>query len=1036
MPLLHISVSCDHTKWGEKVAVVGSWNSWDKSRFTTFSTTPSHFPRWHAKLDLPSSNASVEYKYVIVKGNNIERWEAEGHTNRLLDVSTKTVHDVYGQIKNKKSPFSNGTSQENNNVLATPWKNAGVSISEHTMSNVNSLDDLEKSIVQLSGNQRSWRQRLAYIRSLFTEEAVAKEANFNKFSIQHLATVSIYLTFLSTGQITCQEDGGHHRPNHHAHQARQIESALSAITRSVIDSKPASSQTQSYIPYVIRKIYPQLPSYSSQFTVSVPLTRIRDIAHRGDIPHDFKQEIKHTLQNKLHRCAGPEDLQTSAGLLKRINEGDFSHGLKEQFRIFHDELCAFFNASSLDDRLRYLQSNGNTKSVAEVAGRLLALKHARESAILQMEVSVELRKGIQHLSIMQPSSGKSSDDLPGEDMQKTRLADIALEEYAFLLLAGVAKDIENQVSSDHFPWPYALKGLSLSFQSMSFSGIRPEEAVANAAELSALEKARSSDNLHRTKAAIDRAVRFLQNFSMQIADVYTSRVELLGNALGVDAHAISVFAEAEIRSNVAFQASRMGDACARRCRAELALPPWDPLYIGSATGKIVFSNTLADLTTNTDEDVIAVCRHAQGDEDILPCIRGIILGRSLPHLSHLGVRARQQGVVFVCAEERDAFEHVWQEKGMKHVRLVVDAGEGLSLSSESVKKASPSTEKRPDERSNGKASDLKIVFDSSQTCPIPIEKATRSAVSSKNWFAGRLMALASDSDGMFNAPKGVALPHGMFQAQISKHSSRYKNLVSEYSSAVKTNDNPDKHAAELHNFAESNFKVEECSWREICSHFTKGTKVMVRSSANAEDLEDMSGAGLYDSIANVDIHSFEETQRAISQVWASLWTKRAASSRSAYQVAHEQVSMAVLIHEMVQADISFVAFSKDPVSKDDVIYVEVAIGMGETLASAAADGCPYRFRVSRESLDIHMVCFASYGEALVPGTSGLCPKVINYSEEQMTSNAEFRNELVTRIAKSILVLEKEFGGPQDVEGAISVGQKASVFVVQARPQIL
>lgn len=42
---------------------------------------------------------------------------------------------------------------------------------------------------------------------------------------------------------------------------------------------------------VIRKIHPFLPSFKSEFTASVPLTRIRDIAHRNDIPHDLKVVI-------------------------------------------------------------------------------------------------------------------------------------------------------------------------------------------------------------------------------------------------------------------------------------------------------------------------------------------------------------------------------------------------------------------------------------------------------------------------------------------------------------------------------------------------------------------------------------------------------------------------------------------------------------------------------------------------------------------------------------------------------------------------
>ena len=67
-----------------------------------------------------------------------------------------------------------------------------------------------------------------------------------------------------------------------------------------------------------RKLSTRLPSFGEAFTQQVPLTRIRDIAHRNDIPHDLKQEIKHTLQNKLHRNAGPEDLVASEAMLTRI----------------------------------------------------------------------------------------------------------------------------------------------------------------------------------------------------------------------------------------------------------------------------------------------------------------------------------------------------------------------------------------------------------------------------------------------------------------------------------------------------------------------------------------------------------------------------------------------------------------------------------------------------------------------------------------------------------------------------------------------
>lgn len=93
----------------------------------------------------------------------------------------------------------------------------------------------------------------------------------------------------------------------------------------------------------------KLPSFSESFTASVPLTRIRDIAHRNDIPSDLKREIKHTLQNKLHRNAGPEDLVATEAMLERITApgSDYSHDFVNEFRVFTDELRDFFNAGTL-----------------------------------------------------------------------------------------------------------------------------------------------------------------------------------------------------------------------------------------------------------------------------------------------------------------------------------------------------------------------------------------------------------------------------------------------------------------------------------------------------------------------------------------------------------------------------------------------------------------------------------------------------------------------------------------------------------------
>lgn len=112
----------------------------------------------------------------------------------------------------------------------------------------------------------------------------------------------------------------------------------------------------------------KLPSFSESFTASVPLTRIRDIAHRNDIPSDLKREIKHTLQNKLHRNAGPEDLVATEAMLQRVTAPgtDYSGAFVHEFRVFTEELRDFFNASGLVTVLQRLQPSMQESAVTDI----------------------------------------------------------------------------------------------------------------------------------------------------------------------------------------------------------------------------------------------------------------------------------------------------------------------------------------------------------------------------------------------------------------------------------------------------------------------------------------------------------------------------------------------------------------------------------------------------------------------------------------------------------------------------------------------
>ena len=87
----------------------------------------------------------------------------------------------------------------------------------------------------------------------------------------------------------------------------------------------------------------------------------------------------------------------------------------------------------------------------------------------------------------------------------------------------------------------------------------------------------------------------------------------------------------------------------------------------------------------------------------------------------------------------------------------------------------------------------------------------------------------------------------------------------------------------------------------------------IRSSSNIEDLKKLSGAGLFDSILNVQSSESRSIGEAIKAVWKSLYSRRALQSRIKFKISEEKAAMALLIQEMIPSDYSFIIHTTNPV---------------------------------------------------------------------------------------------------------------------------
>lgn len=865
-------------------------------------------------------------------------------------------------------------------------------------------NDFVNMIAKADRKCQSWREKLGWIDHLLSDDTF-------ELDTEQLIYLAIYLSFIGKGEIPCAEDGRHFRPSHHARMSHHIQDRLSGIT------------TPENV-FIIRKIYPWLPSFTSSFTRKEPLTRIRDIAHRNDIPSELKKEIKNTLQNKLHRCAGPEDLATSAALLKRITapNAGYSPDFVKEFREFHRELKEFFNASSLEEQLETMlrESSVHNSHILELVHKFLEAKekaHTTDELVTSFELLTMLRS-----QFTEKLKGKT-----GSRRQKLQMTDIGLEDFSFVLLSQLINLFD--ALGKEISWLPALRCLEFAIENLRLSGFDTKECQAMESELKAWIRGfilQDREQLIRLKATIDRCRRLAEIYCNRILALFPEKVERLGQVLGVDRHKIKTFCEVDIRSHLVFQVSKLIALLLKGIRRLASLPPWDVIVPGKTSGRLVEAACLDNLPGPFDKAIVVLMEKVEGDEEIPAGIVGLIVTHETPLLSHLAVRARQGEIVFIVCEDADRYSELKNSLG-KQIVLDISAEEVNLEFSSSPEQEGITERKRKVLQKQAQVPDLLLCSDRKL---LPLDQVRPATGGSKADAARRLEELSQIEGAGFVTSPGVVVPFGVMQESLNKASvleQEYRILVS------RLNELPQSDFFEALRKLQSMIRqldVPDEIISGVMEKFVRDERLMVRSSANCEDLEGLSGAGLYDSLANV---SPPEIAQAVKKVWSSLWTRRAALSRKKLDIPHDRAYMAVLIQQMVVPEISFVMHTVNPVVQhQDEVYVELAVGLGEALTSGKIPGVPYRMVCNKHTGSVCMLAFASFSYAIWPGPSGnLIQKTVDYSRIGLSKDKVFRNRMGGHLGAVGRFVEDSFGMPQDIEGLVL---KDKIYLVQSRPQ--
>jgi len=296
-----------------------------------------------------------------------------------------------------------------------------------------------------------------------------------------------------------------------------------------------------------------------------------------------------------------------------------------------------------------------------------------------------------------------------------------------------------------------------------------------------------------------------------------------------------------------------------------------------------------------------------------------------------------------------------------------------------------------------------------------------------NLIGGKGMSLASLSAAGFPVPDGFHVNADAYRAYIETHNLHDQLMQLAKPALVDKRVSFEAASSDIQTLF-SNHDMPGNIKESIISAYQSlegNGAVAVRSSANAEDLPDMSFAGQQDTYLNVQ--GIDAVIAAVQNCWASLWTARALSYRHEMSIDNDLVAMSVVVQRMVDAEAAGVLFTVNAITGERTeMVINASFGLGEAVVSGQVT--PDSFTLAREDLQVRESAIGAKEQMIVADEDGTTLKAI---DEQARDSASLSTAQLKTLAELALRVEAHWDGvPQDIEWAVA-GEKC--WLLQSRP---
>ncbi|SHG14128.1 PEP/pyruvate-binding domain-containing protein [Flavobacterium defluvii] len=419
-----------------------------------------------------------------------------------------------------------------------------------------------------------------------------------------------------------------------------------------------------------------------------------------------------------------------------------------------------------------------------------------------------------------------------------------------------------------------------------------------------------------------------------------------------------------------------------------------------------------DKTKPNPDEIIVL----DGTPEILPNVRGIIVNELQTPLSHLVILGKNRKIPIM------AYTLALKDENIKKL-LSKKVELKIQVDTFFIKE----TDKKIVIKTNSKKK--KLIIDNTVTDLVDLSKIPKKGVNyigSKAQNMAYLIAISKEIP--FKVPENAhAIPFYYYTKHIQKES--ISPLIKELLESTKK-DSAVWISKQLKKIRDAIKKEpidpELISKLNLAFKDAKFKNFRFRSSTNAEDLDEFNGAGLYDSKTGIIGDSVKTFEKAIKQVWASVWNEASYNERELFGIDQENIAMGVLVHRSFPDELANGVIITKNIFRDNFPGITVNIQKGENSVVKPAKG-----EICEQFVAYHFNSGTNDDDFDVDYTSN---SNLNNNEPLLSRKEMSRLFLVSKKIeeKMYRYWRKNSFHPVDIEFKI-VGEDRDLYIKQVRP---